>query len=175
MHMCNFDRYFQTALRFGMTCTLTGVSLVAQWSRIHLKCRRHRSDPWVRRMPWRREWQATPIFLPGGSHGQRSPAGYASWGGKELAMTEATEQNTAATRFSVCFPVFRSYKQCCTEYFYVRVLVCFCDRVYRFPVIGLLHQEGCTSNFNSLSNYPLKSRPVTLPATAFENGILPTA
>ena len=33
-------------------------------------------DPWVRKMPWRREWQPTPVFLPGESHGQRSLVGY---------------------------------------------------------------------------------------------------
>jgi len=27
---------------------------------------------WVRKIPWRREWQPTPVFLPGESHGQRS-------------------------------------------------------------------------------------------------------
>ena len=27
-------------------------------------------------VPWRRAWQPTPVFLPGESHGQRSPAGY---------------------------------------------------------------------------------------------------
>ena len=32
---------------------------------------RHLFDPWVRKIPWRRKWQPTPIFLPGGSHGQR--------------------------------------------------------------------------------------------------------
>ena len=33
-------------------------------------------DPWVQKIPWRRRWQLTPIFLPGKSHGQRSLAGY---------------------------------------------------------------------------------------------------
>jgi len=33
-------------------------------------------DPWVGKIPWRRIWQPTPVFLPGESHGQRSPAGY---------------------------------------------------------------------------------------------------
>ena len=33
-------------------------------------------DPWVRKIPWRRAWQLTPVFLPGGSHGQRSLVGY---------------------------------------------------------------------------------------------------
>ena len=30
-----------------------------------------RFDPRVGKMPWRRKWQPTPVFLPGGSHGQR--------------------------------------------------------------------------------------------------------
>jgi len=38
---------------------------------------------------WRREWEPTPVFLPGESHGQRSLAGYGSEGHKELDMTEA--------------------------------------------------------------------------------------
>ena len=33
-------------------------------------------DPWVRKIPWKREWLPTPIFLPGEYHGQRSLAGY---------------------------------------------------------------------------------------------------
>ena len=31
--------------------------------------------PWVRKIPWRRAWQPTPVFLPGESHGQRSLVG----------------------------------------------------------------------------------------------------
>jgi len=37
--------------------------------------KRHRFGPWVRKMPWRRKWQPTPVFLPGESHGQRSLEG----------------------------------------------------------------------------------------------------
>ena len=33
-------------------------------------------DPWVRKIPWRREWLPTPVFLPGEFNGQRSLAGY---------------------------------------------------------------------------------------------------
>ena len=36
----------------------------------------HRFDPWVRKIPWRRAWQPTPVFLPGESHGWKSLAGY---------------------------------------------------------------------------------------------------
>ena len=45
-------------------------------------------DSWVRKIPWRRKWQPTPVFLPGKSHDQRSLAGYSPWGHKEPEMTE---------------------------------------------------------------------------------------
>ena len=44
--------------------------------------------PWVRKIPWRRAWQPTPVFLPGESHWQRSLAGYSPWGCKDLDTTE---------------------------------------------------------------------------------------
>ena len=47
------------------------------------QCRRHRFHPWVGKIPRRRKWQPAPILLPGESHGQRSPCGFA-----ELDMTE---------------------------------------------------------------------------------------
>ena len=53
------------------------------------QCRRQKRcgfDPWVRKIPWRRAWQPTPVFLPGESQGQRSLAGC-----KELDMSEMTE------------------------------------------------------------------------------------
>ena len=51
-------------------------------------CRRPRFNPWVENIPWRREWQPIPVFLPGDFHGQRSLAGYNLWGCKELDTTE---------------------------------------------------------------------------------------
>ena len=51
------------------------------------RCKRPKFDPWVRKIPWRRKWQPTPVFLPGESRGQRSLAGYSPWGGKELDTT----------------------------------------------------------------------------------------
>ena len=48
-------------------------------SRTRLQCQRLRFDPWVRKIPWRRAWQPTPVFLPGESQGQRSLAGCSRW------------------------------------------------------------------------------------------------
>ena len=56
--------------------------------RICLQCRRCRFYPWVRKIPWRRERQPTPVFLSGKSQGPRSLSGYSPWGRKELDITE---------------------------------------------------------------------------------------
>jgi len=51
--------------------------------RVCLQCRRPRFDPWVRKIPWRRKWQSTAVFLPGEFHGQRRLVSYSPWGCKE--------------------------------------------------------------------------------------------
>ena len=56
--------------------------------RIHLQCKRPGFDLSVRKIPWRREWWPTPIFLIGEFYGQRSLAGYSLWGHKESDTTE---------------------------------------------------------------------------------------
>ena len=53
-----------------------------------LQCGRPKFDPWVRKILWRREWQPTPIFLPGEFCRQRSLVGSSPWGHKELDTTE---------------------------------------------------------------------------------------
>ena len=58
------------------------------------QCRRREFDPWVGKIPWRRAWQPTPVFLPGESHGQRSLVGYSAWGHKELDVTEHSHTHT---------------------------------------------------------------------------------
>ena len=50
-------------------------------------------NPWVRKIPWRRAWQPTPVFLPGESHGQRSLAGYSPYGVAE-SQTQLSKQHT---------------------------------------------------------------------------------
>ena len=45
---------------------------------------RHRFDPWVGKIPWRRAWQPIPGFSFGKSHGQMSLVGYSAWGCKRV-------------------------------------------------------------------------------------------
>ena len=49
-------------------------------------------NPWVRKIPWRRTWQPTRVFLPGESHEQRSLVGYSPWGRKRVKGDRVTEQ-----------------------------------------------------------------------------------
>ena len=49
---------------------------------------RPKFDPWVRKIPWSRKWQLTPVFLPGEFHEQRSLADYSAWSLKELDTAE---------------------------------------------------------------------------------------
>ena len=51
------------------------------------QCRTPTFDPWFGKVPWRREWQPTLVFLPTESHGLRSLAGYSPWGHTELNTT----------------------------------------------------------------------------------------
>ena len=51
-------------------------------------CERLGINPWIRKMPWRRKWQPTPVFLPGELHGQKSLAGYSPWTCKESDTSE---------------------------------------------------------------------------------------
>ena len=67
-------------------------SLMIQTGKNAYPCRRCRFDPWVGKIPWRRKWQPTPIFLPGEFRGQRSLVGYSPRG---LRDSDTTDQLSA--------------------------------------------------------------------------------
>ena len=60
---------------FERSQSRTQASLVA---RLYLQCRRTGFNPWVGKIPWKRKWKPTPVFLPGELHGQRSLVGYSA-------------------------------------------------------------------------------------------------
>ena len=62
-----------------------------------LQCRRPGFNPCFRKIPWRRNWQPTPVFLPGKSHGWKSLVGYSPWGRKELDTTERLSSRLVIT------------------------------------------------------------------------------
>ena len=76
----------------GFPTWLSSKESACQYSR-H---RRHEFSPWIKKIPWRRQCQPTPVFLPGKSHGQRGLVGYRAWGHK--SQTWLTLRSTHATR-----------------------------------------------------------------------------
>ena len=106
---CIAGRHFtiwatKEVLKFHLSCALALTIMIDKESHLMnpggtsgkeptCQCRRHkrhRFHPWVRKSPWRRWWQPTPVSLPGESHGQRSLVGYSPWGRKESDTTEVT-------------------------------------------------------------------------------------
>ena len=70
------------------------------------RCRWRRFNPRVGRIPWKRKWQAAPVFLLRKPHGQKSLAGYSPWGPEESDTTEQwlhTHSPIARGPRSVCF------------------------------------------------------------------------
>ena len=56
------------------------------------QCRRPRFNPWVRKIPWRRKWQPTAVFLSGKSYEHRSLVGYSPCGCKRVGQDSAPKQ-----------------------------------------------------------------------------------
>ena len=70
---------------------ISGWAETGRWLRqegICLQCRRLEFDPWVGKIPRRRECQPTSVSLPREFHGQRSLVDYSPWARKELGVTD---------------------------------------------------------------------------------------
>ena len=60
--------------------------------------RRPRFDPWVGKIPWRRKWQTTPVFLPGEFPGTEEPGGLQPMGSQRVRQDWATNHSQGLTR-----------------------------------------------------------------------------
>ena len=82
----------QLEIPWDATFTCVSGSIGFPWwlrgQSICLQCGRPRFDPWAGKIPWKRKWQPTPVFLPGKSHGWGSLVAYSPWGHKESDKTE---------------------------------------------------------------------------------------
>ena len=58
----------------------------------HRRPKRHRFDPWFRKIPWSKKWQQAPVFLPEKFQGLRNLVDHSPWSHKELDTTD--ELNT---------------------------------------------------------------------------------
>ena len=77
------------------------------------QCRRHRFDPWVGKIPWRREWQPTPVFLPWTEEPGRL---YSSWGRKRVGHDFVTKQQHTFIDWLIydCATAAKSLQSCPT-------------------------------------------------------------
>ena len=102
------------AQTFGLPRCLSGKESAYQ-------CRRPRFGSWVRKIPWRKEWLPTPVFLPGEFHGQRNLMGYGPWDHRESDMTERLSMHTQPRLQSLLNKILRgnptstSYGNCCVR------------------------------------------------------------
>ena len=78
-------------------------------------------DLWVGKIPWRRPWKPTPVFLPGEFHGQRSLVGYSPWGCKwsNLACTQA--QDTASVSCTHLLWTYQFWCLCTSAHIVTRI------------------------------------------------------
>ena len=94
-----------------------------------------RCDPWVGKIPWRRAWQSTPVFLPGESHGQRSLAGYSPW----VTGSDTTERLTLSlSHFTLL--LLPAFQECHLGFLVSLYLVhnfpdCICIQLFSVPSI----------------------------------------
>ena len=72
----------------SLNCCASGKESTRQCRR----CKRLGFNPWIGKIPWRRKWQPTPVFLPGECCGQRGLAGYSPRGRREWDTTERRTQ-----------------------------------------------------------------------------------
>ena len=86
--------------------SILGLPWRLRWQRIHLQCRRPRFDPWVGKMPRKRAWQRTPIFLPEESPRTEEPGGLQSTGLQRVRHGWATKHSTVYVASSFYFYVF---------------------------------------------------------------------
>ena len=126
---------------------------MAQWlkkKKFTCQGRRLRSlgfSPWIWKIPWRRKWKPTPVFLPGKFHGQGSLAEYSPWGHKESDMT-ATE-HTAQRLVNIAMGHLK-----------INILRCLSQKKFHFPLEDLPGQLQTLWFYSRVSyQFPCLSSP----------------
>ena len=119
--MCNI--YTNICINMGLPGDTSGKEPAWEYRR----CKRCGFDLWVGKIPWRRAWQPTPVFLPGKSHGQRNLAGYNPQGHRELDKIKTAQH--ACMHVYICIYVHMCMHVCIYLYKYK------CTCVYKFMYI----------------------------------------
>ena len=89
--------------------------------------RRCKFDHWVEKVPQRRKWQSTPVFLPAKSHQQRSLEGYSSQGCQESDMTQQLNNNCIYRKLLGNFSLERKVKSFSCVQLFVTLWIVACQ------------------------------------------------
>ena len=111
---------------FLLKLHLLGTPLVAQMAKNLPAVQETQVPSQVRKIPWRREWQPTPVFLPREPYGQRSQVAYSPWGRKESDMTEWLILFTFKFLLLIPYP----YYSTCECMLNIQVMWAFCLFLY---------------------------------------------
>ena len=137
-------------------------------------------NPWIGKIPWRRAWQSTPVFLPRESHGQRSLERHNSWGHKE---TEAHNLSYSQLLFLLTvesFSIFgyKEYNQSDFSIdhlvmFMCRVIPCMLEECVCYDECVLLAKLCCSASFcTPTPNLPVTPGITWLPTFAFQPAMM---
>ena len=120
-------------------------------------------DAWVGKIPWRRKWQPTLVFLPGKSHGQRSLLGYRPWGRRELDKTKRLnhKHNTCEGKLKyICIPFSLEIGLLIVWYGFFQVFfLCICIHGYELFVAECIFQKWSWQHFPSHVLFPNLATP----------------
>ena len=109
--------------------------------------KRHKFDPQVGKISWRRKWHPTPVFLPGESHGQRSLVGYGPEGWKsQTRLSDQTTTSSTQLLFTVVFLPYRKGGQlhaCVYPLFFLGFLPT--EHWVEFPVRYMVTSHHCSA------------------------------
>ena len=109
---------------------------VAQWVRIFLQRRRPSLIPESRKIPWRRKWQPTPVFLPGESHDRRAWRAKIHWVAKN--QTQLSNWVQVHSLILWCL-LFVSVSLCLCVHFTVHKKPCYNNKRWVKPQRTLTH------------------------------------
>ena len=109
--------YIQVTIKLHAT-------LVAQSKKICLQCGRLGFDPWDGKIPWRMTWQPTPVFLPGGYHGQKSLVGSTkSMGSQRVGHDWVTKHSIAQPLNYLLYALLIRYPDLVQKFFFYARLI----------------------------------------------------
>ena len=104
-----------------------------------------RQETWVQslvgKIPWRRKWQPTPVFLPGESHGRRSLVGYSPRGCKELDTAE--QLHFTSLHFKYSWPLNNKGLNCSGSLMHGFVPVINTTVLYYLKLVKSVDAEPC--------------------------------